>query len=77
MNNLETINIMLQDMPEKQLPEVLDFIQYLRRKNSESIFSDVAKRLEEWDIFVEAIHAADGEKVTNFERVNFDHEMTL
>ncbi|MDR0653683.1 MAG: hypothetical protein LBG12_10330 [Synergistaceae bacterium] len=39
-------------------------------KDSGNLSGDAAKRLKEWDRFVETIHFADGEKITDFERVS-------
>jgi hypothetical protein len=77
MSNLEIINAMLQEIPESQLPEILDFLQYLRQRNDTVISPDVQKRLSEWDAFVDAIHAAGDEEIADFERVKFSREPVL
>jgi hypothetical protein len=77
MSNLEIINTMLQETPESQLPEIIDFLQCLRRKNDTIPSNDVQKRLSEWDAFVEAVNAASDEETADFERVRFDREPVL
>jgi hypothetical protein len=52
---------MLQEVPEGQLPEILDFLQYLREKSRATRSSDVEKILPACDTFVDTIHSAEGE----------------
>ncbi|GHV37720.1 hypothetical protein FACS1894187_15230 [Synergistales bacterium] len=75
MSSLDTINTMLNNMPDSRLPEVLDFLRYLRRKDENT--RDIEKKLAAWDRFVEAIHAAGDEHVSEFERVKFNSKTTL
>jgi hypothetical protein len=71
---------MLDDVPEARLPEVIDFLRYMKEKNGDAVYTDnvyAKKKLLEWDALVEAIRAAKDEEVTDFERVNFERETVL
>ena len=41
MSNLEIVNTLMQDVPENQLPDVIDFLMFLRLKNDKSIIKDL------------------------------------
>jgi len=41
MSNLELVNTLMQDVPENQLPDVIDFLMFLRLKNDNSIIKDL------------------------------------
>ncbi|MDR3332174.1 MAG: hypothetical protein LBT08_06060 [Synergistaceae bacterium] len=59
------------------MPEILDFLQYLRQKNDKTLSGKIEKRLTEWDAFVESIQAAVEEETGDFERARFDRETEL
>ena len=41
MSNLERITTLVREMPEQQLPEVIDFLMFLKYKNDLSLTSDL------------------------------------
>jgi len=41
MSNLELVNTLIRDVPENQLPDVIDFLMFLRLKNDKSIIKDL------------------------------------
>jgi hypothetical protein len=75
MSNLDTINTMLHEMPENRLAEVLDFLRDIERDGNNA--RNIEKKLAAWDRFVEAVHAAGDEHISEFERVRFDCEAVL
>jgi len=41
MGHIERINSLLRDMPERQLPEVVDFLMLLRRRDDREIIQGI------------------------------------
>jgi hypothetical protein len=41
MNRMEAINNLLQAMPENQLPEVLDFLMFLKIRSDKAAIQDI------------------------------------
>ena len=41
MSKIEVINTLLNDVPENQLPDIIDFLMFLKLKNDNSVIVDV------------------------------------
>ena len=41
MSNFELVNALIQDVPDNQLPDVIDFLMFLKLKNDGSIIKDL------------------------------------
>ena len=41
MSKIEVINTLLNDVPENQLPDIIDFLMFLKMKNDNSVIMDV------------------------------------
>jgi hypothetical protein len=53
MSTLELVNTLISDVPENQLPDVVDFLMFLRVKSDRNIIKDLVSASESstgfWD----------------------------
>ncbi|MCL2792091.1 MAG: hypothetical protein FWD87_03295 [Spirochaetaceae bacterium] len=42
MGKIEIINNLINDVPENQLPEIIDFLMFLKLKNDKMVIQDIA-----------------------------------